>query len=224
MTSTDEFLALTVTRADGGVVRIGPIGFLHIAEQMVSAFATMAGNTTGAAGASYVIAPYEPRDGETYLPLVPVNASVLAELADDEAEGSEAPFPGLWSRLHAQHGYETAQKVWKAACILMDGPPEESSEADKVVVRLPRALAEMVAAVVDSHMEEYPVDDEWGLIEAVRQLDPERGATMYREHRYFVNGGAVLDRVEKVEIESEFADSDAARAWIKEHGKTSGDS
>jgi len=94
------------------------------------------------------------------------------------------------------------------------------TETDLVTVRLPRALAEEVAGIIDAHMDEYPVDHEWDVIEAVRQMDPERGARMYREHRYRVNGGTVFDVVDRVEVETEFADSDAARAWVNTHGKS----
>jgi hypothetical protein len=89
-----------------------------------------------------------------------------------------------------------------------------------VTVRLPRALAEEIAGIIDGHIEEYPVEHTWDVIEAVRQMDAERGTAMYRSHRYYVNGGTVYDRLDQVEIETEFADSDAARKWVNTHGKT----
>lgn len=123
--SISEDLALIVTRADGGIVRIGPILYRHIAEQMMRTFESMATNTTGAAGADYSIEPYWPQPGETYLPLVPANADVLVGLLEKETgPGEPEPFPDLWSRLHAQHGYEVAQKAWKTACMLVDAPDE----------------------------------------------------------------------------------------------------
>jgi hypothetical protein len=90
-----------------------------------------------------------------------------------------------------------------------------------VTVRLPRGLAEEIAAIIDAHMDEYPVDHEWEVIEAVRQLDPAKGAEMYRSHRYRINGGTVYDVKAQQEVETEFANSDAARAWVKRHGKAS---
>lgn len=93
------------------------------------------------------------------------------------------------------------------------------AETDMATVCLPRDLAEEIASIIDAHMDEYPVEHDWDVIEAVRQLDPERGASMYRAHRYRVNGGTVYDVVDQVEIETEFANSDAARAWVNTHGK-----
>lgn len=122
MTTTED-LALTVTRADGGIVRIGPIGYQRVADQMVRTFESMATNTTGAAGARYRIEPYAPKPDETYLPLVP--ASTDAVLTAMEDEGNNAPFPDLWSRLRAQHGYEVALQAWRPACVLSDGPDAE---------------------------------------------------------------------------------------------------
>ncbi|MFD8648667.1 hypothetical protein [Streptomyces mirabilis] len=124
--SISEDLAIAVTRADGGITRIGPILYRHIAEQMVRNFQSMASNTEGAAGASYGIVPYWPQPGETYLPLVPANADVIVGLL--EKAGEREPFPDLWSRLHAEHGYETAERAWRTACILVDGPEEEESK------------------------------------------------------------------------------------------------
>jgi hypothetical protein len=95
-----------------------------------------------------------------------------------------------------------------------------ASNDNMVTVRLPRGLAEEIASIIDAHMEEYPVEHDWDVIEAVRQMDPERGASMYRAHCYRVNGGTVYDVVAKVKIETEFADSDAARVWVNTHGKT----
>jgi hypothetical protein len=94
---------------------------------------------------------------------------------------------------------------------------------DTVTVRMPRELALEVAGIIDAHGEEYPPERPWEIIEAVRQMDPERGATMYRDQRYRVNGGTVYDVVDRVEIETEFADSDAARVWVNTHGKSRGD-
>ncbi|MFI8793132.1 hypothetical protein [Streptomyces sp. NPDC055105] len=37
--------------------------------------------------------------------------SILARL-DDPVEGDRAPFPDLWDRLCAQHGYDVAVKPW----------------------------------------------------------------------------------------------------------------
>lgn len=126
-------LALTVTREGGAVVRIGPIGYQHVAEQMIRAFRMMAHNTTGAAGASYEIGLYRPKEGETYLPLVPARADVLLQLMDHPVQGSEAQFPDLWSRLQAQHGYETAVEAWTTACALMDQPDDEEAEVSSAV-------------------------------------------------------------------------------------------
>jgi hypothetical protein len=91
---------------------------------------------------------------------------------------------------------------------------------DMITVRIPRATATEVASIIDAHLQEYPTEDMWGVIEAVRQMDPERGASMYRSRRYFNNGGTVYDAVTCRVVETEFADSDAARAWINTHGKS----
>ncbi|QDN94976.1 hypothetical protein FNV58_01190 (plasmid) [Streptomyces sp. RLB1-9] len=94
------------------------------------------------------------------------------------------------------------------------------TESDLVTVRLPRDLASEVACIIGAHLDEYFTPNPWGVIEAVRQMDPERGASMYRSRRYNVNGGTVYDTVDRVEVETEFADSDASRAWVNTHGKT----
>ncbi|MEV7675072.1 hypothetical protein [Streptomyces sp. NPDC088752] len=127
MISTTEDLALIVTRADDSMARIGPIGFRHVAEQMVRTFQSMATNTTGAAGARYAITSYAPEPGETYLPLVHASTYAVLDVIDDPVQGSEALFPDLWSRLHAQHGYETAERIWKNACAVMDAPDDEEN-------------------------------------------------------------------------------------------------
>ncbi|MEU5239703.1 hypothetical protein ACH4UR_25420 [Streptomyces lydicus] len=113
-------LAIKVTRTDGGTTLIGPIPFQHIADHMVLAFKSMAHNTTGADGARYEVSEFSPRSGETYLPLVPASTDAITSLMDDTVQGVEAPFPDLWSRLHAQHGYETACRAWRRATIMVD--------------------------------------------------------------------------------------------------------
>ncbi|MCZ1012061.1 hypothetical protein [Streptomyces lydicus] len=121
MSTTDPAeLAIKVTRTDGGTTLIGPIAFEHIAQQMVRSFELMAHNTTGADGAQYEVGPYAPEPGETYLPLVPADTDTVMSLMDDPVQGIEAPFPDLWSRLHAQHGYETARQVWHPATGMID--------------------------------------------------------------------------------------------------------
>jgi hypothetical protein len=218
MTSENEY-AITVTRADESVTRIGPIPFLHIAEDMHRYFTGEARvHTAGAADAAVEICQYDP-DVE-HLPLVPASVDTLIGLMDDPVQGCEAPFPDLWTRFSAQHGYEKAQVTWGTACVLADLCDQD--DEDLVTVQMPRRVAKIVAGIIDGHLEEYDrnVEDPWGVIEAVRQMDAGKGAEMYRARRYRINGGTVYDTVGKVEVETEFADSDAARAWVNKHGKS----
>ncbi|PPS89417.1 hypothetical protein [Streptomyces sp. MH60] len=218
MTSENEY-AITVTRADESVTRIGPIPYLHVAEAMHRYFTGEARtHTAGAAEAHVEIAAYDP-DAE-HLPLVSCSTDAVLVAMEDPEQNPDGPFPDLWSRFRAQHGYEEAEKVWSTAVALIDQPADEDD--GMVTVRVPRETAEVLAGIIDGHLEEYPcpVEDMWGVIEAVRQMDAERGAEMYREHRYRVNGGTVYDVVDRVEVETEFADSDTARAWVNKHGKS----
>lgn len=221
MSSENDQYSIIVTRGDGTVVFIGPIPYRHVAEQMHRYFTGEARvHTAGAAEAEVKIVGYDP--SIEHLPLVPANAMAVYDLLDHPVQGSNAPFPDLWTRMHAQHGYETAKKAWNEACVIkaLDEETEGDTGEGTVTATMPREMAAIVAGIIDSHMEEYEVENPWGVIEVVRQLDADRGAEMYRLRRYRVNGGTVYDVVAQVEIETEFADSYAARAWVNTHGQS----
>ncbi|MEW1760584.1 hypothetical protein AB0393_29235 [Streptomyces cyaneofuscatus] len=101
-------LAVIVTRADGGVVRIGPItspgaaGAIHAS---LTRFTTIPEQ----AAASAEVAPYSA--AEPHLPLLDAQVGTVLELMDDGELGVNAPFPNLWDRLVAQHGLSVANAL-----------------------------------------------------------------------------------------------------------------
>ncbi|MFH8483040.1 hypothetical protein [Streptomyces sp. NPDC018055] len=124
--------AVAVERRDGSEVRIGPIEFAHVAEQMSHWFKIDArGSREGARGCAVTIVAYD--ENRVHLPLVPANADSVLGVIEDAVQGSDAPFPSLWDRLCAQHGHADAQKAWDTALMLMDGAQaeEEAEERDR---------------------------------------------------------------------------------------------
>lgn len=109
-----EELAVHVLRPDGTDVRIGPIPYQHVAESIQYHFTQVFPRSrAGAEGCVVAITTYD--DKAEHLPLVPANQDAILNLLDDPVQGAEAPFPDLWDRLCAQHGYDVAQGPWDAA-------------------------------------------------------------------------------------------------------------
>lgn len=122
-------LAILVTREDGGETRIGPIFYEHVAEQMVRAFEGMRTNTEGAAGARFEIVGYD--ENKEHLSTVSAMRDGVLLAMYEEGNRADGPFPDLWSRLHAQHGYDQALRAWSEACRYLDAEAAEAAEEDQ---------------------------------------------------------------------------------------------
>ncbi|MFE6000247.1 hypothetical protein ACFQ6C_25860 [Streptomyces sp. NPDC056454] len=139
--------AVAVERKDGSEVRIGPIEFAHVAEQMAHWFKIDArGSREGARGCAVTIVAYDER--REHLPLVPANADAVLMVIEDPVQGSGAPFPDLWDRLCAQHGHAGAKKSWDLALVLMDGAQAEGEAEERDRERREARDAELRAGVL----------------------------------------------------------------------------
>ncbi|GGU40644.1 hypothetical protein [Streptomyces violascens] len=110
--TTSAPLAVIVTKADGGVTRIGPITAPGEA-RAIHASLTRATTIPEKASASAEIARFN--SAEPHLPLLDAEVETVLELMDDTEQGVEAPFPNLWDRLVAQHGLTVADTLIRAA-------------------------------------------------------------------------------------------------------------
>ncbi|KOU43223.1 hypothetical protein [Streptomyces sp. WM6378] len=103
---------MIVTRADGGVTRIGPITAPREAGA-IHASLTRATTIPEKASASAEIVRFN--SAEQHLPLLDAEVETVLELMDDTEQGVEAPFPNLWDRLVAQHGLTVADALMRVA-------------------------------------------------------------------------------------------------------------
>ncbi|THA72522.1 hypothetical protein E6R60_26705 [Streptomyces sp. A0642] len=65
-------------------------------------------------------------------------------------------------------------------------PPAVKRDPDSVTVTIPRRVAAEIAESVRHCIDMYPVDRYWDAVNAVRALDEDTGARLYRECRYAV--------------------------------------
>ncbi|MFE0369522.1 hypothetical protein [Streptomyces tendae] len=148
MTTTSAApLAVIITRADGGVTRIGPIPTPDAANAIRTSL-TRRTTIPEQASATAEVAPFVSE--MPHLPLLDAEPDTVLALMDDDEQGVEAPFPSLWDRLVAQHGLGTAVAVWKEAlarpirrpCALREADAQSASraEADDVFDRDLREL------------------------------------------------------------------------------------
>jgi len=111
-TTSTAPLAVIVTRADGGVTRIGPIPGWQLADA-IHASLTRFTTIPEQAAATAEIVPFTPE--LPHLPLLDAESEAVLALIDDSDQGIEAPFPNVWDRLVAQHGLTGADTVWREA-------------------------------------------------------------------------------------------------------------
>ncbi|MFF1400219.1 hypothetical protein ACFVZD_41425 [Streptomyces sp. NPDC058287] len=64
-----------------------------------------------------------------HLPLVPARQDRFLARLDDPVEGDRLPFPDMWDRLCAQHGYDVAVRPWNDATIYSDYLNSEEADA-----------------------------------------------------------------------------------------------
>lgn len=145
-------LAVLVTREDGGETRIGPIPLKLTAEEMVCGFEGMRHNTTGAAGARFEIVDYDGR--KEHLPLVGASMDSVLSAMYYEGARADGPFPDLWARLHAQHGYATALDPFNKACAYLDAEAAEATEEEQADKERAE-VREQVAKAVQGYAELY---------------------------------------------------------------------
>jgi hypothetical protein len=126
---TDDQYSVIVTRPGHDTVRIGPFGYHHLAEHATWDLQGQLRNTCHPEGTTIAVAPFD--ESLPHLPLAPRDAMSLALLMDDEPSGggTGSNFPDLYSRLHAQVGYEEAARLWGNACSLYDAMRAEPTDA-----------------------------------------------------------------------------------------------
>ncbi|WP_328973348.1 hypothetical protein [Streptomyces sp. NBC_00239] len=112
MAASTAPLAVIVTRADGGVTRIGPITAPGAAGA-IHASLTRLTTIPEKAAASAVIAPFS--SAVPHLPLLEAEVETVRTLMDDDEQGVGAPFPNIWDRLVAQHGLNVADALVREA-------------------------------------------------------------------------------------------------------------
>ncbi|MFJ4988781.1 hypothetical protein ACIP9H_33895 [Streptomyces sp. NPDC088732] len=120
--------AVIVTRPGHDTVRIGPFDFRHQAEHATWDFRSQLRNTTHPDGTTIDFGPYD--ESLPHTSRTPRDAMELALLMDSEpdGDGTGSNFPDLFSRLHAEAGYEEAARLWKNACSLYDSLQAEDVE------------------------------------------------------------------------------------------------
>lgn len=126
---SEPLYSAVITKPGHGIVRLGPLGFQHVAEHMVWDLCSQLHSTSHPAGTTIEVAPFD--ESLPHLPLLPRDSMELANLMDGEQgdDGSGASFPDLFSRLHAQEGYEVAARLWGNACSLYDSMHAEDVDA-----------------------------------------------------------------------------------------------
>jgi hypothetical protein len=136
-TTSTALLAVIVTKADGGVTRIGPIPTPDVADAIHTSLTRLTTIPEQAAATAEIV-PFTP--GMPHLPLLDAEVETVLALMDDDEQGVEAPFPNIWDRLVAQHGLGTANTVWREALAVRSNRSQHTPGVD--AQRAPRAHAD----------------------------------------------------------------------------------
>ncbi|MGW4784945.1 DUF1643 domain-containing protein [Streptomyces sp. NPDC004230] len=109
-------LDVVLHRSDLPDVRLGPYDYAHVACRVGTSLRQQMRHTQHVAGTVVTVQPHR---GTGHLePCVPTDPYALADRMDGEphGDGTGRNFPNLFSRLHAQEGYDRARSIWGSAC------------------------------------------------------------------------------------------------------------
>lgn len=125
-TATDYPYVVTVHRPGLPHVHLG-YSYRHQAKQACRSLTGDLRHTRHVEGTS--ISWSSAPTGVSVLPPVPTDVGALAELIaqEDQDQPPGHAFPGLYSRLKAQQGYDVAASAWAVACQLLDREVDESA-------------------------------------------------------------------------------------------------
>ncbi|MET8411076.1 DUF1643 domain-containing protein [Streptomyces sp. NPDC005195] len=123
--------AVVVARPGLGDIRLGPYGSVTRAGSVASSLRQQRTSTQHVPGTTISVEPYFP-EHDHLDPYLPTDPDLIAALMDSEpgGDGTGRNFPGLWARLHAQEGYESAARIWKAAGSAYDLLHHDPAEAE----------------------------------------------------------------------------------------------